>query len=46
MLHFYIYRLCRRQAEMIHNHEDENVRNIGQGEAPHLKMATDQGRNM
>jgi hypothetical protein len=24
-------------AEIIHNHENENVRNIGQGETPHRK---------
>jgi hypothetical protein len=33
----YITKLCRRQAEIIHNHENENVRNIGQGETPHRK---------
>jgi hypothetical protein len=33
----YITKLCRRQAEIIHNHEIENVRNIGQGETPHRK---------
>jgi hypothetical protein len=27
----YITKLCRRQAEIIHNHENENVRNIGHG---------------
>jgi hypothetical protein len=26
-----ITKLCRRQAEIIHNHENENVRNMGQG---------------
>jgi hypothetical protein len=31
----YIRKLCRRQAEIVHNHENENVRNIGQGETPH-----------
>jgi hypothetical protein len=30
-------KLCRRQAEIIHNHENENVRYIGQGETPHRK---------
>jgi hypothetical protein len=30
-----ITKSCRRQAEIIHNHENENVRNIGQGETPH-----------
>jgi hypothetical protein len=29
----YITKLCRKQAEIIHNHE--NVCNIGQGETPH-----------
>jgi hypothetical protein len=33
----YISKLCRRQAEIIHNHENENVRNIGQGKTPHRK---------
>jgi hypothetical protein len=33
----YITKLCRKQAEIIHNHENENVRNIGQGETPHRK---------
>jgi hypothetical protein len=27
----------RQQAEFIQNHENENVRNIGQGEARHRK---------
>jgi hypothetical protein len=33
----YVTKLCRRQAEIIHNHENENVCNIGQGETPHRK---------
>jgi hypothetical protein len=33
----YITKLCRRQAKIVHNHENENVRNIGQGETPHRK---------
>jgi hypothetical protein len=33
----YITKLCRQQAEVIQNHENENVRYIGQGEAPHRK---------
>jgi hypothetical protein len=33
----YVTKLCRRQAEIIHNHENENVRNIGQGETPYRK---------
>jgi hypothetical protein len=32
-----ITKLYRRQAEIIHNHENENVSNIGQGETPHRK---------
>jgi hypothetical protein len=32
-----ITKLCRKQAKIIHNHENENVRNIGQGETPHRK---------
>jgi hypothetical protein len=36
----YIYdykkkKICRRQTEVIQNHENENFRNIGQGETPH-----------
>jgi hypothetical protein len=27
----------QRQAEIIHNHENENVRNVGQGETTHRK---------
>jgi hypothetical protein len=33
-------KLCGRQAEIIHNHKKENVRNIGQGETPHRKDKT------
>jgi hypothetical protein len=33
----YITKLCIKQAEIIHNHENENVRNIGKGETPHRK---------
>jgi hypothetical protein len=33
----YITKLCRRQAEVIWNHENEHVRGIGQGEARHRK---------
>jgi hypothetical protein len=32
-----IIRLCRQQAEVIQNHDNENVRNIGQGETRHRK---------
>jgi hypothetical protein len=33
----YITKSCRQQAEVIQNHENENVRYIGQGKAPHRK---------
>jgi hypothetical protein len=33
----YITKLCRRQTEVILNHENPNVRAIGQGEARHRK---------
>jgi hypothetical protein len=33
----YITELGRRRAENIHNHENENARNIGQGETPQGK---------
>jgi hypothetical protein len=33
----YITKSCRQQAEVILNYENENVRYIGQGEAPHRK---------
>jgi hypothetical protein len=36
-LYEYITKLCRLQAEIILNHDNENVRNIGQGEARHRK---------
>jgi hypothetical protein len=29
--------LCRQQAEVIQNHDTENIRTIGQGEAQHRK---------
>jgi hypothetical protein len=31
----YITKLCRQQAEVIQNHDNENLRNIRQGEARH-----------
>jgi hypothetical protein len=31
----YITKLCRQQAEVIQNHANENVRNIGQDETRH-----------
>jgi hypothetical protein len=30
-------KLCRQQAEVIQNHDSENVRSIGQGKARHRK---------
>jgi hypothetical protein len=37
----YVYdyrtKLCRQQAEVIQNHENEHVRSIGKGEARHRK---------
>jgi hypothetical protein len=33
----YITKLCRQQAEVIQNHENAEVRNIGQGEPLHRK---------
>jgi hypothetical protein len=33
----YITKSCRQQAEVIQNHENENVGYIGQGEARHRK---------
>jgi hypothetical protein len=33
----YITKLSRQQAEVIQNHENANVRNIGEGEARHRK---------
>jgi hypothetical protein len=33
----YITKLCGRLAEIIYNHENGNVRNVGQGETPHRK---------
>jgi hypothetical protein len=39
MLYVYDYRTksCKQQAEVIRNHENENVSYIGQGEARHRK---------
>jgi hypothetical protein len=33
----YITKLCRQQVEVIQNHDNENVRNIGQGKPRHRK---------
>jgi hypothetical protein len=35
--YYYITKLYRQQAEVIQNHDNENVHNIGQGEARHRK---------
>jgi hypothetical protein len=34
---FKITKLCRQQSEVIQNHDNENVRNVGQGETRHRK---------
>jgi hypothetical protein len=36
-VHGYITKLCRQQAEVIQNHDNEHVRNIGQGGVRHRK---------
>jgi hypothetical protein len=36
-VYHYITKVCREQAEVIQYHDNENVHNIGQGEAPHRK---------
>jgi hypothetical protein len=36
-IYYYIMKLCRQQAEVIQNHENANVRDIGKGEARHGK---------
>ena len=33
----FITKICRRQAKVIQNHDNENIRDIGQGEAQHRK---------
>jgi hypothetical protein len=33
----FVTKLCRQQAEVIKNHDNENVRTIGNGEARHRK---------
>jgi hypothetical protein len=33
----YITKLCRQQAQVIQNHDNAHVRNIGLGEARHRK---------
>jgi hypothetical protein len=36
-IYVYITKLCIQQPEVIQNHENANVRNIGQGERRHRK---------
>jgi hypothetical protein len=36
-VYYYITKLCRKQAEIIDSHENEHLRNTGQGETPHRK---------
>jgi hypothetical protein len=36
-VYHYVTKLCRRQAKVMENHENEHVRNIGRGEARHRK---------
>jgi hypothetical protein len=36
----YITELCRKHAEIIQNHENEHVRDMGQGEARYKKYKT------
>jgi hypothetical protein len=33
----YTTKLCRQQAEVIQNNDNENIHNIGEGEAHHRK---------
>jgi hypothetical protein len=37
LVYDYRTKLCRQQADVIQNHDNENVRTIGQGEARHGK---------
>jgi hypothetical protein len=36
----YVTKLCKKQAEIIRNHENELVRGIDQGDARHRKYRT------
>jgi hypothetical protein len=36
-IHDYITKLCRQQAKVTSHHENENVRNTGQGKRRHRK---------
>jgi hypothetical protein len=33
----YITKLCMQQAEVVHNHKNASVRNVGKGKARHRK---------
>jgi hypothetical protein len=33
----FVTKVCRKQAEVIQNHDNENIRSIGSGEAQHRK---------
>jgi predicted nucleic acid-binding Zn ribbon protein len=35
--YYYKTKLCAQEVEAIQNHKNSNVRNIGQGEARHVK---------
>jgi len=34
----YITKMCRKEAEVVQNRDNVNVRNIGRSEAPHRKF--------
>jgi hypothetical protein len=36
-IYVYVRKLCRQQADVIQNHENGNIRDIGKGEARHRK---------
>jgi hypothetical protein len=36
-VYYYIIKLCRQKAKVIQNHDNEDVRNNGQGESRHRK---------
>jgi hypothetical protein len=36
-VYYFITKIGRQQAEVIQNHDDENVRNVGKGKAQHRK---------
>jgi hypothetical protein len=37
LVYDYITKLCRQQAEVIENHDNGSISNIGQDEARHIK---------